>query len=119
MRQLGYYAKDSSNNLFKFEWGNDDTFYVLKEGSMTKQNPKDYEIIEIGYFRSKEESTTTKTNIMEIEVYVFSNFQVRFTEQGAKELAQEYGYKDLEDSYEDGFHYYTEMTPEDIDNYIS
>lgn len=63
--------------------------------------------------------TTTKTNIMEIEVYVFSNFQVRFTEQGAKELAQENGYKDLEDSYEDGFHYYTEMTPEDIDNYIS
>lgn len=56
---------------------------------------------------------------MEIEVYVFGNFQVRFTEQGAKELAQENGYKDLEDSYEDGFHYYTEMTPEDIDNYIS
>lgn len=59
----------------------------------------------------------------EIEVYVFGSLgQIRFTEQGALELAQENNYnnyKTLEESYEDGFHYFTEMTPEDIDNFIS
>jgi len=55
----------------------------------------------------------------ELEAYVFSDFQIRFTEQGAEELAQEKGYKDLEASYNDGYHYFTEMTKEEIDNYLS
>lgn len=57
---------------------------------------------------------------MEIEVYVFSSlFEVRFTEMGATQLAEEKGYETLEDSYEDGFHYFTEMTPSEIDDFIS
>ena len=59
MRHLGYYVMDRFNNLFKFKWGKDDTFYVLKEGTMTKQNPKDYEILEIGYFTSDKVETPT------------------------------------------------------------
>lgn len=59
MKRLGYYAMDRFNNLFKFEWRNDDTFYILNEGIMTKQNPKDYEIVEIGYFTSGKVETPT------------------------------------------------------------
>ena len=60
------------------------------------------------------------SNGNEIEVYVFGSLmEVRFTEEGASELAQNNGYEDLEKSYEDGFHYFSEMTPEDIDNFIS
>jgi hypothetical protein len=55
----------------------------------------------------------------EIPVYIFSLIgEVRFTEEGALRLAQEKGYKDLEHSYKEEFHYFTEMTPEDLDNFI-
>lgn len=34
-------------------------------------------------------------------------------------LVLEAGYKDLEESYEDGFHYYTEWDPEGEDGYYT
>jgi hypothetical protein len=65
-KRLGYYAMDKNNNLFQFEWGTkDDKVYNLSmEGGMTEHdaffiidingkrlaNPKNYEILEIGFF---------------------------------------------------------------------
>ena len=47
---LGYYAKDSSNNLLQFEWGEDDTFYIFHtNGEKVIANADDYEILEIGF----------------------------------------------------------------------
>lgn len=50
MKQLGYYAKDFRNNLFKFEWGDNDKFYIIDINGKRLANPKDYEILEIGFF---------------------------------------------------------------------
>jgi len=51
MKQLGYYAKDKDNNLHQFEWGANDEFYIKNsDGEMVHSNPKEYEILEIGYF---------------------------------------------------------------------
>jgi hypothetical protein len=51
MKQLGYYAKDKDGNLFRFEWSSEDEFFIaLKGGVMQTQDPKDYEILEIGHF---------------------------------------------------------------------
>ena len=51
MKKLGYYAKDSQNNLFQYELGADDEFYILNsDGDMVMTDPNKYEILEIGYF---------------------------------------------------------------------
>lgn len=48
--RLGYYAKDKNQDLHQFEWGQDDTFYIVKDGQKTVANIKDYEILEIGFY---------------------------------------------------------------------
>ena len=59
MKQLGYYAKDKDNNLFQFEWGADNEFTILNsDGDYVMANPKDYDIVEIGYTTS---DTPTKS----------------------------------------------------------
>ena len=51
MKKLGYYAKDSKNNLFQYEWGADDEFYILNsDGDMVMADPNKYQVLEIGYF---------------------------------------------------------------------
>ena len=52
MKTLGYYAKDKDNNLFQFRWKFDDTFEILLNSEWVKRLPKDYEILEIGYFEA-------------------------------------------------------------------
>ena len=55
MKQLGYYAKDSKNNLYQFEWGEDETLYIIDANGqrpIDADKVKDYEIIEIGVFES-------------------------------------------------------------------
>ncbi len=48
MKKLGYYAKDSENNLFKYEWAANEEFYILNScGDMVMVNPDEYEIIEL------------------------------------------------------------------------
>lgn len=55
-----------------------------------------------------------------VEVYVFESIgQLRFTENGADDLAIKHGYSDLTDSYEEGFHYYTHMTTKEIDEFLN
>jgi hypothetical protein len=54
MSRLGYYAKDLKNNLYKFEWGANDEFYIMNgDGDFIMANPEEYEILEIGYFIHK------------------------------------------------------------------
>jgi hypothetical protein len=51
MEILGYYAKDKNKNLFQFEWGANDEFYIMNsDGDMVMKDPNEYEIIEVGYF---------------------------------------------------------------------
>jgi hypothetical protein len=53
MERLGYYAKDKDNNLFQYEWGANDEFYIMNsDGDMVMKDPKEYEILEIGYFKA-------------------------------------------------------------------
>ena len=53
MKQLGYYAKDSKNNLHQFEWGKSDEFYIIDKNNVKQlADSKDYEILEIGVFES-------------------------------------------------------------------
>lgn len=55
-----------------------------------------------------------------MEVFIFSRLSaVRFTESGALSLAIQNGYKDLQDSYDNEFHYFTEMEAEDLDDFLS
>jgi hypothetical protein len=45
---LGYYAKDSKDNLLQFEWGENDKFYIIRaNGKKVIANADDYEILEI------------------------------------------------------------------------
>lgn len=54
MELLGYYAKDSEGNLFKYEWGAGDEFYILNsDGCLIMADPNEYEVLEIGYTISK------------------------------------------------------------------
>ena len=54
MKKLGYYAKDKDNNLYQFEWGANDKLYLhlpnVKGIRKVEVSPKDYEIVEIGFF---------------------------------------------------------------------
>lgn len=66
MEQLGYYAKDKDGNLFRFEWSSEDEFSIaLKGGAMQTQDPKDYEIIEIGYFTADSRPNTKELSLNE------------------------------------------------------
>ncbi len=54
-----------------------------------------------------------------MEVFVFSELDtIRFTKEGAIKLAIENGYRDLQESYDADFHYFTELEPEDVDNFL-
>ena len=50
MKRLGYYAKDKDGNLFQYEWGAGDEFSILKDGDYVMADPKEFEILEIGFF---------------------------------------------------------------------
>ena len=49
VERLGYYAMSSNRNLYRFKWGEDDTFYILtrRDNKYVEANPKEYEIVEI------------------------------------------------------------------------
>ena len=49
MEILGYYAKNKFNDLFQFEWDEDDTFKICINGVWEKSDPKEFEILEIGF----------------------------------------------------------------------
>ena len=53
MEKLGFYAKDSKDNLFQFKWGRDNTFYILIDGRWNIEKVENYTILEIGYFISE------------------------------------------------------------------
>lgn len=54
MTRLGYYAKDSENNLFQYEWAAGDEFYIKNsDGDMVMADPDKYEVLEIGYFTAE------------------------------------------------------------------
>ena len=46
---LGFYAKNKENDLFRFHWKEDNTFYIIVGTDMILSNPNDYEILEIGF----------------------------------------------------------------------
>ncbi len=48
MEALGYYAKDKDNNLYQFEWGANDEFYIQHHLGLIHSDPKQYEIIQVG-----------------------------------------------------------------------
>ncbi len=57
----------------------------------------------------------------EIDVFVFTGYgneTVRFTDLGALEFAQENGYNTLQESYDDGFHYWGTLTRNEIDEIL-
>lgn len=62
MKALGYYAKDKkTNNLFQFEHGAGDEFYIInQDGDKVMRDPKDYEILEIGFFTADSSEGLTK-----------------------------------------------------------
>ena len=47
--RLGYYAKDSNDNLFQYEWGYDEVFYIMINGKKTIADPNEYEVLDISY----------------------------------------------------------------------
>ncbi len=48
MKQLGYFAySEPTKTLYPFEWGADNTFYIIKEGVKTLAKADDYQILEI------------------------------------------------------------------------
>ncbi len=52
MERLGYYAMDKDKNLFQYEWGANDEFYIMdSNGDLVMKDPKEYEILEVGYFK--------------------------------------------------------------------
>lgn len=40
---------DKNKDLFQFEWGADETFFIIKDGNKSVANPNDFEILEIGF----------------------------------------------------------------------
>ena len=51
---IGYYAKDVNGNLYQYEWGAGDEFYIMNSnGDMVMDDPSKYEILEVGYFTSE------------------------------------------------------------------
>lgn len=51
MERLGYYAMDKDKNLFQYEWGANEEFYIMdSNGDLVMKDPKEYEILEVGYF---------------------------------------------------------------------
>jgi len=66
MKKLGYYAKDSQNNLFQYEWGADDEFYILNsDRDMVMADPNKYDVLEIGYFDSQDNLNKTEQRLKE------------------------------------------------------
>ena len=53
MERLGYYAKDFKGTLYQYEWGVDDTFYIIDKDGKRIANVENYEILEIGFFKSE------------------------------------------------------------------
>ena len=50
MERLGYYAKDKEGDLYQFRWGTNEIFEIKFGIQWIQKNPKDYEILEIGFF---------------------------------------------------------------------
>ena len=47
MTQLGYRAKDEFGNLWCYQWGEDDTFQILKGGKYVDADHTKFEVLEI------------------------------------------------------------------------
>ena len=60
MTRLGYYAKDSNNNLFQYEWGYDEVFYIMINGEKTIADPNKYEVLDLSYSQKKEKEVSQK-----------------------------------------------------------
>ena len=63
MKQLGYYAKDIKGNLYQFEWGESNLFYIVDLQGKRLDDPEQYELLEIGYFTAE---TKVKPEILKI-----------------------------------------------------
>tara|TARA_R100000781_G_scaffold72878_1_gene45542 strand:- start:269 stop:451 length:183 start_codon:yes stop_codon:yes gene_type:complete len=48
VERLGSYAMSANKTLYRFKWGEDNTFYILNiDNKYVEANPKEYEIVEI------------------------------------------------------------------------
>ena len=56
MKRLGYYARHKlTGNLYKFKWGNDDTFYVrqyIQTDDYVEADANEFEVLEIYHTKS-------------------------------------------------------------------
>jgi ribonucleotide reductase alpha subunit len=57
MKKLGFYAKDKNNNLFQFRWKDENKaiFEILSNDIWYKNDPAEFEILEIGVFVDEKE----------------------------------------------------------------
>ena len=63
MKGLGYYAKDKDNNLYQFEWGANDEFYIQHQLGLIHSDPKQYEIIQVGIITADDFNTPTEDGL--------------------------------------------------------
>ena len=79
MTRLGYYAKDSNNNLFQYEWGYDEVFYIMINGEKTIADPNKYEVLDLSY----SQKNTRRADLADLEEY-------RLAEEDLKDELKEY-----------------------------
>ena len=58
MTRLGYYAKDSENNLFQYRWDYDELFYIIIDGEWIIVDPNKYEVLDISYSQKKDKEVS-------------------------------------------------------------
>ena len=58
MTRLGYYAKDSENNLFQYRWDYDELFYIIIDGEWIIADPNKYEVLDISYSQKKDKEVS-------------------------------------------------------------
>ena len=69
MTRLGYYAKDSNNNLFQYEWGYDEVFYIMINGEKTIADPNKYEVLDLSYSQKKDKEVSfDQTDLEEFQL---------------------------------------------------
>ena len=92
MKKLGYYAKDSRNNLFQYEWGADDEFYILNsDGDMVMDDPNKYEVFKIGIIERTDDNvhpvfTDIMKNVFTVFLMLVSGFV--FSQYNSEDLLQ-------------------------------
>jgi len=78
MNQLGYYAKDKENDLYQFRWKSDSTFEIKFGVQWIEKNPKDFEILEIGFFTADSPQPIVKS--MHYSQFLFSQLLIAYSE---------------------------------------